>query len=45
MANVYIEAHPKGGGSVQHYVVEDHADHISPLRPINMLPLPRKNAG
>jgi hypothetical protein len=28
MANVYIEAHPKDGGSVEHYVVEDHADHI-----------------
>jgi hypothetical protein len=28
MANVYIEAHPKGGGSVQHYVVEDHANQV-----------------
>jgi len=28
MVNVYIEAHLKGGGSVQHYVVEDHANHV-----------------
>jgi hypothetical protein len=28
MATVYIEAHPKGGGSVQHYVVEDYANHV-----------------
>jgi hypothetical protein len=28
MANVYIEAHPKDGGSVKYYVVEDHANHI-----------------
>jgi hypothetical protein len=28
MANVYIEAHPKDGGSVKHYVVEDHANNV-----------------
>jgi hypothetical protein len=31
MANVYIEAHPKGGpedSHVEDYVVEDHADHV-----------------
>jgi hypothetical protein len=28
MANVYIEARPKGGGSVENYVVEDHADNV-----------------
>jgi hypothetical protein len=28
MANVYIEAHPKYGGSVKYYVVEDHANHV-----------------
>jgi hypothetical protein len=28
MANVYIEAHPKDGGSVKYYVVEDHANHV-----------------
>ena len=30
MANVYIEARPKGrpeGGHIEDYVVEDHADH------------------
>jgi hypothetical protein len=30
MANVYIEAHPKGrpeGAHIEDYVVEDHADH------------------
>ena len=30
MANVYIEARPKGrpeGGSIEGYVAEDHADH------------------
>jgi hypothetical protein len=27
MANVYIEARLKGGGSVQDYLVEDHANH------------------
>ena len=28
MANVYIEARPKGrDGSIDDYVVEDHADH------------------
>jgi hypothetical protein len=31
MANVYIEARPKGhpeGSPIQDYVVEDHADHV-----------------
>ena len=31
MANVYIEARPKGGpeGShIENYVIEDHADHV-----------------
>lgn len=31
MANVYIEARPKGraeGSAIQDYVVEDHADHV-----------------
>lgn len=31
MANVYIEARPKGrpeGSPVEDYVVEDHADHV-----------------
>ena len=30
MANVYIEARPKGrdGDPITHYVVEDHADHV-----------------
>ena len=31
MANVYIEARPKGrpeGSSIDDYVVEDHADHV-----------------
>lgn len=31
MANVYIEARPKGrpeGSAIQGYVVEDHADHV-----------------
>jgi hypothetical protein len=31
MANVYIEARPKGlphGSRVEDYVVEDHADHV-----------------
>jgi hypothetical protein len=28
MVNVYIEAHPKDGGSVKYYIVEDHADRI-----------------
>jgi hypothetical protein len=28
MTYVYIEACPKGGGSVQNYVVEDHTDRI-----------------
>lgn len=28
MATVYIEARPKGGGPIQDYVVEDHADHV-----------------
>jgi hypothetical protein len=30
MANVYVEARPKGrpeGGHIEDYVVEDHADH------------------
>lgn len=27
MAVVYVEARPKGGGPIQDYVVEDHADH------------------
>lgn len=29
MANVYVEARPKGreGEPITHYVVEDHADH------------------
>jgi len=29
MANVYVEARPKGrhGEPIDHYVVEDHADH------------------
>ncbi len=31
MANVYIEARPKGrpeGSAIQDYVVEDHTDHV-----------------
>ena len=30
MANVYVEARPKGrdGAPISHYVVEDHADHV-----------------
>jgi hypothetical protein len=31
MANVYVEARPKGrpeGSAVEYYVVEDHADHL-----------------
>src|ERR1700734_4070706 len=31
VANVYIEARPKGhteGDRIDHYVVEDHADHV-----------------
>jgi hypothetical protein len=28
MTNVYIEAHPKDGGSVKYYVVEDQANRI-----------------
>lgn len=31
MANVYIEARPKGrpeGSAIHDYVVEDHADHV-----------------
>jgi hypothetical protein len=31
MANVYVEARPKGraeGSSVEEFVVEDHADHV-----------------
>lgn len=31
MANVYIEARPKGrpeGSAIEDYVVEDHADHV-----------------
>ena len=24
---VYVEPRPKGGGAIDHYVVEDHADH------------------
>jgi len=31
MANVYVEARPKGrpeGSAIQDYVVEDHADHV-----------------
>jgi hypothetical protein len=31
MANVYVEAHPKGrseGSQIDGYVVEDHADHV-----------------
>jgi hypothetical protein len=31
MANVYIEARPKGraeGAHIDDYVVEDHADHV-----------------
>lgn len=31
MANVYVEARPKGrpeGSSINDYVVEDHADHV-----------------
>lgn len=31
MANVYVEARPKGrpeGSSIEDYVVEDHADHV-----------------
>jgi len=31
MANVYVEARPKGrpdGSPIQDYVVEDHADHV-----------------
>ncbi|MGH1569540.1 hypothetical protein ACRAWG_01285 [Methylobacterium sp. P31] len=31
MANVYIEARPKGrpeGSPIEDYVVEDHADHV-----------------
>jgi hypothetical protein len=31
MANVYVEARPKGrpeGSHIEDYVVEDHADHV-----------------
>jgi hypothetical protein len=28
MSNVYIEAHPKDGGNVKYYVVEDPANHV-----------------
>jgi hypothetical protein len=30
MANVYVEARPKGreGSPIQNYVVEDHLDHV-----------------
>jgi hypothetical protein len=28
MANVYVEARPKGQGPIQDFVVEDHADHV-----------------
>jgi hypothetical protein len=28
MAIVYVEARPKGGGPIQNYVVEDHADTV-----------------
>lgn len=31
MANVYVEARPKGrpdGNAIEDYVVEDHADHV-----------------
>jgi hypothetical protein len=28
MAVVYVEARPKGGGPINDYVVEDHADHV-----------------
>lgn len=28
MANVYVEARPKGSGPITHYVVEDHANSV-----------------
>ena len=28
MANVYVEARPKGHGPITDYVVEDHADYV-----------------
>ena len=28
MPNVYVEPRPKGGETIENYVVEDHSDHV-----------------